>query len=81
MESHARFKDSLSLPFPLLADPGGVVSKAYDALMFYGGEPYSQRKLVLIGRDGMVVWRDERYEVGSADDWQAVLAALSRVAP
>lgn len=51
-ESHARFREHYSLPFPLLADPDKRVIKAYgcDGLLGFG----VSRVTYLIGRDGRI---------------------------
>jgi peroxiredoxin Q/BCP len=51
-ESHARFREHYSLPFPLLADPDKQVIKAYDCdgLLGFG----VSRVTYLIGRDGRI---------------------------
>ena len=33
IETHLKFKEKFQLPFPLLSDPGGMVSKKYDAVI------------------------------------------------
>jgi thioredoxin-dependent peroxiredoxin len=77
VESHAKFRAELGLPFALLADPDGAVSKKYDALMEEGGVKYAARKLVLVDKAGMVVWRDEDYGVGEAVELDALLKAVA----
>ena len=51
-ESHARFRERYSLPFPLLADPDKRVIRAYDCdgLLGFG----VSRVTYLIGRDGLI---------------------------
>ena len=51
-ESHARFRDRYSLPFPLLADPDKRVIRAYDCdgLLGFG----VSRVTYLIGKDGRI---------------------------
>ena len=51
-ESHARFRERYSLPFPLLADPDKRVIKAYDCdgLLGFG----VSRVTYLIGTDGRI---------------------------
>jgi thioredoxin-dependent peroxiredoxin len=75
-EEHARFRASLDLPFPLLADEDGAVSEAYDAIAKHGEQRFSARKVVLIDTAGNVAWRDESYAVGSAEAFDAVIAAI-----
>lgn len=77
MESHRRFRESLSLPFPLLSDEGGLVSTLYDSVEEHLGEQYSSRKLVLVDRTGKIVYRDDELEVGDEPDWNALVAAVN----
>jgi peroxiredoxin (alkyl hydroperoxide reductase subunit C) len=53
---HAAFREKLGLTMPLLADfhPKGEVCRAYGALIEERG--HSNRSLVLIGPDGVVLW-------------------------
>ena len=45
-----KFAESLKLPFPLLADPTGTVTKAYEV----SGGQYAQRVTFVIGKDGKI---------------------------
>ncbi len=54
LDSHEAFAKKHRLPFPLLSDEGGTVCKQYAALNFLG---MAKRALVLVGRDGRVLWR------------------------
>jgi thioredoxin-dependent peroxiredoxin len=68
--AHQAFTAKFSLPFPLLADVGGVLSKAYD--VDAGG--YSKRVTYAIGETGKIVLVDESVNTSThADD---VLKAL-----
>jgi len=49
--SHQKFTDKYSLPFPLLADVNGNVTKAYDV----DGGGYSKRVTYVIDGDGTIV--------------------------
>jgi thioredoxin-dependent peroxiredoxin len=73
---HARFRASLDLPFPLLADEDGAVSRAYDSLIERGDQKLSARKIVLIDREGKIVYRDDAYQVGSDEAFDAMIAAV-----
>ncbi len=42
-----------------------------------GGEKYSARKIVLIGKDGVVKYRDDQYKVGDQSDFDALAAAVA----
>ena len=50
--SHAKFAKKYSLPFPLLADPSGAVTRSYGALP--EGSRYAQRYTFLIDPAGKV---------------------------
>jgi peroxiredoxin Q/BCP len=50
--SHAQFAKKYSLPFPLLADPSGAVTRSYGALS--QGSRYAQRYTFLIDPAGKV---------------------------
>jgi peroxiredoxin (alkyl hydroperoxide reductase subunit C) len=56
---HAAFREKLGLTMPLLADfhPKGEVCRAYGALIEERG--HSNRSLVLVGPDGVVLWSHE----------------------
>lgn len=73
VESHAKFRAELGLPFPLLADTKGELSAMYDALSERGS---SLRKIVLIDRAGKIAFRDEKLGVGDEADWQAMRDAV-----
>jgi peroxiredoxin Q/BCP len=78
LESHRKFKDKYSLPFPLLADPDLRVAKAYGAWgekVSYGKKTEGLiRSTFIIGADGRIekIYRNVKVD-GHAD---AVLAAL-----
>jgi len=76
-ESHAKFRAELDLPFPLLADTDGAVSKLYGALVEQGDQKGVLRKLVLVDASGKVVWRDEEYGVGDEAELDALLKAVA----
>ena len=78
-DKHRAFRESLGLPFPLLADEDGAVSRAYGALAEQGDARFSLRKVVLIDADGVVAYRDESYRVGDQRDFDAVVAAVAEI--
>jgi thioredoxin-dependent peroxiredoxin len=53
-QSHDKFAKKHRLPFPVAADDGGRVTRAYGARGLFG---MTKRALVLVGRDGKVAWR------------------------
>ncbi|MGC8711789.1 MAG: peroxiredoxin [Leptodesmis sp.] len=52
--SHQAFTNKFNLPFPLLADTDGTITRAYDVLGDYNGTPYAQRVTYVIGADGKI---------------------------
>ena len=73
--SHAAFATKYHLPFPLLSDVDGSVSKAYGSLGGFGPIRYAKRHTFIIGPDGRIarVWR----KVSPADHGNELLEALS----
>jgi thioredoxin-dependent peroxiredoxin len=53
-ESHARFAEAHRLPFPLVADPTGAITKAFDAQLFMGILPLSKRVTYVLDAGGIV---------------------------
>jgi peroxiredoxin Q/BCP len=58
--SHARFAGKYSLPFPLLADHGGTVAKAYGSLWSFGPIKFAKRNTFVIDPEGKIarIYRD-----------------------
>ncbi len=79
MESHTKFKASLSLPFSLLADTELTVSRQFDAVLTHEGKDYAARKVVLIDKSGKVTYRDDEYSLGDSADLEALLAAVEKL--
>ena len=69
-ESHASFCGSEGLAFPLLSDPGGLVSRRYGSWI----SPYSQRHSFLIDPDGVL--RASWVAVRPSGHSQEILASL-----
>ena len=69
-ESHASFCGSEGLAFPLLSDPGGLVSRRYGSWI----SPYSQRHSFLIDPDGVL--RERWVAVRPSGHSQEILASL-----
>ncbi len=76
VEKHARFRASLELPFPLLADVEGTLSTSYDAAKRGKNGVRSARKMVLVDKGGTIRYRDEAFKVGSDAAFAAVVAAV-----
>lgn len=77
IESHERFAEKHALPFPLLADADKSVCRAYGAIGLLGS---AKRALVLIGRDGRVLWTRTDLPIfrRSAEELRDVIAGLER---
>jgi peroxiredoxin Q/BCP len=75
-ESHDKFAKKHELPFPVVSDGDKSVCKQYGALNFLG---MAKRALVLIGRDGVVKWRQTSLPIfhQTADDIRAAVAGLA----
>ncbi|HTO72096.1 MAG TPA: peroxiredoxin [Myxococcota bacterium] len=73
--SHQKFAEKHRLPFPVAADGGGNVTKAYGARGLFG---MTKRALVLVGRDGKVVWRKVDFPLfyETTDDVRGALERL-----
>lgn len=70
VKTQKRFKEEHKLPFPLLSDPEGKVSKQYGGLMPVVG--LSKRTTFVLERDGTV---KEIIEGGDAIDPQSAIAS------
>jgi thioredoxin-dependent peroxiredoxin len=53
-DSHKAFSDKFSLPFQLLADTDGAITRAYDVVGEKNGMHYSKRVTYLINADGAI---------------------------
>lgn len=75
LDSHRKFAEKHDLPFPLLADDGGSVCKAYGASGLLG---MTKRALFLVDRDGRVRYRHVDLPVfrRKADELRDVIAGL-----
>lgn len=80
LHSHESFRKKHDLPFPLLSDEQKEVCRAYGALGLLGS---AKRALVLVGRDGRVLYRRVDLPVfrRSAEELESVLAGLDLEAP
>jgi peroxiredoxin Q/BCP len=52
-QRHGRFAANRRLPFPLYSDPGSRCCRVFGAKAWYG----TRRLTVLVGRDGVELWR------------------------
>ncbi|MGB3402920.1 MAG: peroxiredoxin [Microcoleaceae cyanobacterium] len=69
--SHTAFKEKYGLPFTLLADTDGAITKAYDV----EGGGYSKRVTYIINGEGMIDRVDENVKTGTHA--QDILASMS----
>lgn len=69
--SHKAFKEKYGLPFTLLADADGAITKAYDV----DGGGYSKRVTYIINGEGMIDAVDENVKTGTHA--QDILASMS----
>lgn len=80
-DKHAEFRKHLELPFPLLADADGALSKAYSSFAEYQGMPVSARKTILIDREGTIVYRDDAYDPREGAGFTKLQEAVAKLAP
>ncbi|MGH0036230.1 MAG: peroxiredoxin [Myxococcota bacterium] len=80
LESHQRFAEKYDLPFPLLADEGKELCRAYDAVGLLGT---TKRALVLIGRGGRVKWMRSDLPIfrRSADELREIIGGMEPEGP
>jgi peroxiredoxin len=79
--SNSAFARSLGLGFPLLSDFKRAAMTAYGVLRSEAG--YSERASFLIGRDGLIAWREISADIGDIEQIpsnEAALAALAALA-
>jgi len=77
VDSHAKFAENHSLPFPLLADTQGVVADAYGVRTKMFGFDVAKRQTFIIDPQGKLV---QHYEEVDPDDHSAeVLADLEKL--
>lgn len=69
--SHKMFQEKYGLPFQLLADPDGTITKAYNV----DGGGYAKRVTYIINAEGVITHVDEKVNTGTHA--QDILAVLS----
>lgn len=74
LDSHRRFAEREALPFPLAADPGLDVARAYDVLA--DGGKRSRRAAFVIGTDGRVLAANGHYQPQDMAQFAQVFEAL-----
>jgi peroxiredoxin Q/BCP len=78
VESHQAFKDNEKLNFTLLADPEGVVNKAFGVKQFNAGPlELSSRWTFLIDLEGNIAYKDEK--VDPAQDVRNILKTVDKL--
>jgi len=81
VDSHKKFCDSLKLPFPLLSDAGGSVSKTYGILITRpNGDVLSGRSLFLVDREGIVRHANPKYDLGQKAQHELLLKEVQSLA-
>ncbi|MEC4891476.1 MAG: peroxiredoxin [Oscillatoria sp. PMC 1051.18] len=70
--SHKKFKEKYGLPFQLLVDSDGAITKAYDA----EGGGYSKRVTYIIDGEGTIIHTDEKVKTDTHA--QDLLATMSK---
>lgn len=74
LASHRRFAERLAPPFPLLADEGGAVARAYG--VYDEAERRAHRAVFVVGADGTVRLSIPWYSPGNPSQFAQVFAAL-----
>jgi peroxiredoxin Q/BCP len=72
--SHKQFKEKYGLPFQLLVDTDGAITKAYDVYMLYNNQGYSSRVTYIIDPDGKISYVDDK--VNTTTHAQDILARI-----
>ncbi len=63
--SHKLFKEKYGLPFQLLVDKDGTITKAYDLYGEYNGVGYAKRVTYIIDAEGKISHVDEKVKTDS----------------
>ena len=81
VDSHKKFCESLKLPFPLLSDPKGEVSRLFGVLLTPpGGVLLSGRSVFLVDRKGVLRHAEPKYELKPDTCHDALVRAMESVA-
>jgi peroxiredoxin Q/BCP len=73
--SHQLFKEKYGLPFQLLVDSDGTISKAYEVYDTYNGQGYSKRITYIIDDEGKISHVDDK--VNTLTHAQDILSVVS----
>lgn len=68
VESHKKFAEKYSLPFPLLADTDGIVADRYGVKTRMFGMTVAKRQTFIIGPDGRIVKHYEKVKPDTHSD-------------
>jgi peroxiredoxin len=63
VDTQAKFREKLKLPFTLLADEKQTATKAYDVLLREGNECYANRTLFLVDTEGKLRWMNPEFDL------------------
>ncbi len=78
IDSHKRFCEELKLPFSLLSDEEGKVSKLYGAQTTSAAdETLPVRSVFLVDKEGILSLADATYDLKTPDDHSALLKAVA----
>lgn len=75
VESHRKFCESLTLPFPLLVDEQGRAARDFGVFLEAMGG-IARRTMFLVERDGRLGYVDDAYDLKTEADGEALLQAL-----
>jgi len=73
LQTHHRFAAKLGLPFRLLSDPDQTVAAKYGSK---DTGATNRRTVYVIGRDGLVRWRDVRFQPNDPKAYEALRRAV-----
>lgn len=73
VETHQRFAAKLGLPFRLLSDPDQTVAAKYGSK---DGGGINRRTVYVIGKDGLVRWRDLRFDPNDQKSYEKLRRAV-----
>ena len=76
MSTLKRFRAAHRVPFRLLSDGTGEVSERYGAIFGFEKRRLTAQKVIVVGKKGVVLYRDERYETKTDTDLRALLRAV-----
>ena len=71
-ESHQRFAKHHDLPLPLLADPGGVVTRMYSAVSWM--PVWATRALIVVDGNGTIRYRNVMLRIFRPSDKEVITA-------